>query len=391
MPSNEKIDFSKAQKIIFSSPLDKIASKLAGRFVKIKEKEYMQFEHILDNQAFHENVLIDDLPDFFDEKIKKYKRADIFLADFAYMAFNKNGEISFHKTKSITPSPQISDHNRKKNYIINEGDHIPVLIDLGIFTKERKIVNSMYDKFKQINRFIELFADMSEKLDEIYKKRGRIEVLDFGCGKSYLTFILYHYFVNIKKFPEECINIIGVDLKEKVVGECNELAKKYKYKSLRFECADIRGYTPKFRPDAMVSLHGCDTATDYALYNAIKWQSELIFVAPCCEHEINAQIDIASMANILKYGIIKERFSALLTNAIRCNILEIENYKTELLEFVDIAHSPKNLLIRAKKTESNADKSKIRRELEETLQKFKTGQTLYNLLDPIQNISPPPR
>jgi SAM-dependent methyltransferase len=317
------------------------------------------------------------------------------------MVFNNNGKISFHKTKDkspvnsvATPFQKGADHNRRKNYIINEGDNIPVFIELGIFTKEFKIINSMYNKFKQINRFIELFDDMSEKLDEIYKKYNKINVIDFGCGKSYLTFILYYYFINVKKFPEDSINITGIDIKEKVVENCNSLAKKYNYKNLSFEASDIKNYTPKFTPNVVVSLHGCDTLTDYVLYNAITWQSDIIFAAPCCEHEINAQINIKSMRNILKYGIIKERFSAMLTNSIRCNILEIKNYKTELIEFVDITHSPKNLLIRAvgrgiinEKSSFHApynikaDDGGLRRDLEENIKRFEINQTLYNLLD----------
>jgi len=239
----------------------------------------------------------------------------------------------------------------------------------------------MYNKFKQINRFIEFFDDMSGKLDEIYKKYNKINVIDFGCGKSYLTFILYYYFIKVKKFPENSINITGIDLKNEVVENCNILAQKYEYKNLTFETGDINGFEPKFIPNIVVSLHGCDTATDYVLYNALKWQCDIIFAAPCCEHEINAQIDIKSMRNILKYGIIKERFSALLTNSIRCNILELQNYKTELMEFVDITHSPKNLLIRAvKSNNNNTDKLNIQKELEETLEKFKINQTLYNLI-----------
>jgi len=245
----------------------------------------------------------------------------------------------------------------------------------------------MYNKFKQINRFVELFNDMSDKIDEIYKKYNKINVIDFGCGKSYLTFILYYYFINIKKIPEDFIKITGIDLKEKVVENCNLLAKKYGYKNLGFEVGNINGYEPKVTPNIVVSLHGCDTVTDYALYNALKWQSDIIFAAPCCEHEINSQINIKSMRNILKYGIIKERFSALLTNSIRCNILEIKNYKTELIEFVDITHSPKNLLIRAVKNPllkgggaSSASDGGLQKELDETLKKFEITQTLYDML-----------
>jgi len=377
------INFNDTQKIIFSSPIDKNDVKLTGRRIKIKEKDYIQFEAFYNNQAFHENILIENLYDFFSEKILIYKQADIFLSDSHYMAFNKNGEIAFHKTKDKPANINIetNDHNRRKNYIINEGDNIPVFIELGIFTKEFKIINSMYNKFKQINRFIELFNDMSEKIDEIYIKYNQINVIDFGCGKSYLTFILYYYFINVKKIPEESIRITGIDLKEKVVENCNLLAEKYGYKNLNFETGNTNGYEPEFTPNIVVSLHGCDTVTDYALYNAIKWQSDIIFAAPCCEHEINSQINIKPMHNILKYGIIKERFSALLTNSIRCNILEIKNYKTELMEFVDITHSPKNLLIRAVKTNSNnIDKSIVQKELDETLKKFEINQTLYGIL-----------
>ena len=381
------IDFSDIQKIIFSLPVNKNDAKLTGRRIKIKEKEYIQFESFYNNQAFHKNILIEDLHDFFNENILKYKRADIFCGDSHFMAFNKNGGIIFHKTKDKIANTELDDHNRRKNYIINEGDDIPVFIELGIFTKDYKIINSMYNKFKQINRFIELFNDMSDKIDEIYKKYNKINVIDFGCGKSYLTFILYYYFINVKKIPEDDIKITGIDLKEKVVEDCNFLAEKYGYKNLDFKTGDINGFEPKITPNIVVSLHGCDTVTDYALYNALKWQSDIIFAAPCCEHEINSQINIKSMRNILKYGIIKERFSALLTNSMRCNILEIKNYKTELIEFVDITHSPKNLLIRAVKSPLLEEGGKrgafdrgLQKELEDTIKQFEINQTLYNLI-----------
>ena len=388
MIDRKDINFSETQKIIFSSPLDKNNAKLTGRRIKIKEKDYVQFEFFKNNQAFHENILIENMCDFFTEKIMKYKQADMFLNNSHYMAFNKNNKISIHKTKDkILNSNTENSHNRRKNYIINEGDNIPVFIELGIFTKDFKIINSMYNKFKQINRFIELFNDMSEKIDEIYEKYNKINVIDFGCGKSYLTFILYYYFINIKKIPEEYIKITGIDLKEKIVENCNNLAQKYGYKNLNFETGDIKNYESDFTPNIVVSLHGCDTVTDYALYNALKWQSEIIFAAPCCEHEINSQININSMRNILKYGIIKERFSALLTNSIRCNILEIKNYKTELIEFVDITHSPKNLLIRAVKNSLFKDEGKrgafdesLQKELEKILKNFEISQTLFNMI-----------
>lgn len=364
--------------MIFSPSIKKDDVKLTGRKIKIKGQDYIQFEHILNNQAFHENILLSDLSAFFDEKILKYKQANIFLENAHYIAFNKNGAVTFHKTKNKPANVEKAEHNRRKNYIINEGDNIPVLIELGIFTKDFKIINSMYNKFKQINRFIELFNDLSSKIDKIYEKYNKINVIDFGCGKSYMTFILYYYFINVKKIPEENLKIIGVDLKKSVIENCNTLAKKYNYKSLTFEVGNIKDYTAD-NINIVVSLHGCDLATDYALYNAVKWSADIIFAAPCCEHEINAQIDITAMRNILKYGAVKERFSAILTNAIRCNLLELQNYKTELLEFVDISHSPKNLLIRAVHINNCPNYAEIKRELDENLAKFGIRQTLYNL------------
>jgi len=393
---NLDFDFSRTQKIIFAPPIKKGEPKLKGRRIKIKGKDFIQFERITNNQAFHENVGLEtgneneNLPDFFAREILKYKQANIFLDDAHYTAFNNKGAIKFHKnntnnTGNITAkADSAASHNRRKNYIINEGDNVPALVELGIFTKDFKIVNSMYAKFKQINRFTELFNDLSEKIDEIYAKHGRINVIDFGCGKSYLTFVLYHYFVSIRKIPEEHLAITGVDLKASAIDDCNALARKYNYKSLRFEIGDIQNYEPDASGNGnpvniIISLHGCDLATDYALYNAIRWNADIIFAAPCCEHEINAQ-NIKSMRNILKYGAVKERFSAILTNAIRCNLLELQNYKTELIEFVDLSHSPKNLLIRAVNMNTCKNRDQIQRELEETLAAFGVKQTLYELI-----------
>ena len=385
------MNFNDAQKIIFAPPIKKSGAKLAGRRVKIKGREYMQFERIENNQAFHENIPLDDLAGFFGSEILKYKQANIFFPDAHYTAFNKNGSVKFHKSSQKPQQARqgaepAAGHNRRKNYIINEGDNIPVFVELGIFTKDFKIVNSMYGKFRQINRFVELFNDLSRRIDEIYAKHNKISIIDFGCGKSYLTFVLYYYFINVKKIPEQNLEITGVDLKPAVIEDCNNLARKYNYKSLKFELGDIKDYAPSNTDgsgiDIVVSLHGCDTATDYALYNAIKWQAGIIFAAPCCEHEINAQ-NIKGISNILKYGVLKERFAIILTNALRCGALESQDYKTELLEFVDISHTPKNMLIRAVRTNRGQKRrEEINRELEQTLETYGVSQTLCSLLLP---------
>ena len=373
----DKIVEGQVFKIVISNKKDKENkyNKININFKESKNKKYYQVEKYTDKQVFHENIEIEDLRDhLLDYMENSYKQLAAWSENNTFdLKISKKGKVFLGKKNANNSNLINKDHNKKKNYILEEGMIIEPLIDLGVFTKEGKVVKSKYDKYKQINRFVEIIDDEIKKND--YKE---LTILDFGCGKSYLTFILYYYFVEIKKIN---VKMIGLDLKEDVIKKCNEIAKRYNYDNLHFELGDINGFKYNNKVDMVITLHACDTATDYALYNAIKWNSKMIFSVPCCQHEFNSQMKANELSILTKYGIVQERVAALMTDSVRANLLECAGYKTQLLEFIDIAHSPKNILIRASKANiSKEKKEKSLVEVQNLMNTFSFEPTLYNLL-----------
>lgn len=251
-------------------------------------------------------------------------------------------------------------HNRKKRYILEEGVPVPFLEDLGVMTKEGKIIRSKFDKFRQINRFLEFIEDI---LPELERDR-ELTILDFGCGKSYLTFAMYYYLHELRGYD---IRIVGLDLKEDVIGHCSELGRKYGYEKLSFQVGNIANYADAERVDMVVTLHACDTATDHALAKAVSWKAKVILSVPCCQHELNGQIENEILKPVFKYGLIKERMAALVTDALRAEYLESEGYSAQILEFIDMEHTPKNILIRAVRTGRTGENREAIRRCEELL------------------------
>lgn len=319
-------------------------TKVTVKPVELKGLLHYQFSFYCGPKVLHENLSPEEAEAKLGELLEEqYRQALLQTAEADYQVLiSKKGKVGILKKPPTKSAPQTLTHNRKKQYLLEEGVPVPFLVELGIMNAQGKVLAPKYDKFRQINRFVEMIADVVPHL----AKDRTLNIVDFGCGKSYLTFALYHY---LKELQGLDIRVIGLDLKEDVIAHCCGLAEKFGYKDLTFLVGDIAKYNELDRVDMVVTLHACDTATDAALEKAVRWGADVILSVPCCQHELFRQVRSEVLSPLLQHGILKERFSSLATDALRARLLDIMGYKTQLLEFIDLEHTPKNILIRAVK------------------------------------------
>ena len=348
---------------VISSPREKGDTvKIKVRPIKKKDEILFQFEEFRNNQAFHKNMDADAAVAYLESQMNKFKQMQMETRQMRYQVMiSKKGKMTIQKKHQTGEAKTVDmSHNRSKHYILEEGTKIPFLQDLGVMTRNGDIVKSKFDKFRQINRFLEFIEDILPQLP----RDREITILDFGCGKSYLTFAMYYYLRELQKYE---IRIIGLDLKTEVIKHCNQLAEKYGYEKLKFLEGNIADYTGADEVDMVVTLHACNTATDFALAKAIGWKAKVILSVPCCQHELNEQMENEILSPIFSYGLIKERMAALFTDALRAEYLKREGYDTQILEFIDMEHTPKNILIRAVYTGKKGNNEEAIRKCEEML------------------------
>jgi SAM-dependent methyltransferase len=338
---------------IISNPRQKDGvKKMKIRPILLRDVVYIQSESFTKTQAFHENLLQSEAAEKLSQKMTDFQQMELHTSEWMYhVLISKKGKVTVKRKKQTQVKEANLSHNQQKKYLLAEGSQVPFLQDLGVMTCEGKVVHAQFDKFRQINRFLEFVEDILPQLE----KSKEVTILDFGCGKSYLTFALYHYLHEMQGYD---LRIIGLDLKKEVIEKCNQLANKYGYEKLQFQVGDIAQFEGVNQVDMVVTLHACDTATDYALAKAIAWNAKVILSVPCCQHELNAQVSCKTLSPILSYGLLKERFASLVTDGLRAKYLEQAGYETQVLEFIDMEHTPKNILLRAVYTGKVSQKAK---------------------------------
>lgn len=326
---------------IWSNPRSKEgAQKIVIRPIQIKDTLMLQITQTKGQKEYHENILPTGIDTWMHTTGIGYKQIQIYTSEKDYACLvNKKGNVYIKKLAPTLKSPTNLAHNRQKNYLLDTPSSHNFLKALGLMDENGHIKPSKYDKYKQINRYLEFVSDCTDML-----KSDPIRIIDFGCGKSYLTFALYHYLTVILN---KNVEVVGLDLKEDVIAYCEILARKLNYTHLHFQVGDIGNYTTNQPIDMVVSLHACNTATDAALEKAVGWGAKVILAVPCCHHEAYTQIQNETLSPIFKHGILKERIAALMTDGLRAQLLESCGYDVAVMEFIDMAHTPKNILIKA--------------------------------------------
>lgn len=362
----KNIQEDKLIKIVFSDRKSGDFNKVIIKPIILKSTKNIQIESFKDNKAFHKNIDLNNLQELeniLKEYIDNFKQI-LLQIEGSDISFIRKKENFSRKEKESNLIKTSNEHNKKKQYILNEGDKIDFLIELGLMSIEGKILKSSYNKFKQINKYLEFIDDVIEELKAKKLITNHINVLDFGCGKSYLTFALYYYLKNYRK--DLTFSIVGLDLKKDVIEFCNKLAKKLNYENLEFLNGNIKDYDKSKEVDLVFSLHACNNATDYSLEKALSLDAKAILAVPCCHHEFFEKIQKnknSEFYNTLKImadnGVVLDKFATLATDSFRSLSLELCGYKTKMIEFIDMEHTPKNILIRAIKSKSSNLKEKL--------------------------------
>lgn len=323
-------------------------SKLSFRPIELAGERRYQLAERRGNQEFHQNLSAEKVVARVTEELgSRFFQGDLFTDEADYSArIRHDGEGQLSRRRPSKSAPVV-EHDRRKKYLIPEGRPCPFLTEIGVMTPAGQVKAAKQAKFRQVNRFLEFVDEILPELPI----SGPLRVIDFGCGKSYLTFALHYLLTELRSREVE---VIGLDLKADVVNDCQRIADKLECKGLRFEVGDIAGYTPNGHVDLSVSLHACDTATDAAIAQAISWQAKVILAVPCCQHEVANLMPVENLPGLLRHGILRERFAALATDALRAEYLETVGYRTQVIEFIDLEHTPKNLLLRAIRSEGSS-------------------------------------
>ncbi len=353
---SQKIEASTLVHATISGPRQKSNDlrRIKLKPILLKDTYAIQLEFQYERIIKHENLSIDEFLARLDALMEEFRQFLFrFETEEVQFQLSKKMKVSLKTTQQSPLQAELS-HNRKKSHLLEDGVAVPFLVRLGVMTEDGQVKRQKYDKFKQINRFLEFVEDSISALPT----DRTLRILDFGCGKSYLTFALYHYLSVVKGFD---LKVTGLDLKKEVIEECTAIARDLDYTNLEFRVGDVHDYNEDTEVDLMVTLHACDVATDVALARAVDWNASVILSVPCCQKELNRQLDCSPLDVMLQHGLIQEKFASLATDSIRAEILTLVGYETQLLEFIDLEHTPKNVLIRAYKNDRQPTEEKIDR------------------------------